>query len=249
MTGKRSRWPAEVPARSRIVPARSVPGLRITCIVHSSLLIQVAGVNLLVDPVWSKRASPFSFIGPKRHNPPAIQFSDLPPIHVVLVTHNHYDHMDVAALKRLWESHHPRFLLALGNDKILRAILGDVEAITGDWWDSFQLSEQIRATVVPSYHWSSRGVRDHRMALWGGFSLDTPRGSIYCAGDTAYGDGAIFQEIARRCSPRRSQLYLSVPTTPDGSCELNMRIPQSRYRSQRPVEPGTYSACTGARLR
>ena len=115
------------------------------------------------------------------------------------MTHNHYDHMDLSTLKQLWETHRPRLLMPLGNDTILRAGMKGVPVTVGDWWDSFDLSGQIRATVVPSYHWSSRGLRDHRMALWGGFFLETPRGSIYCAGDTAYGDGAIFSEIGRRC--------------------------------------------------
>lgn len=199
VAGRRSRWPSLVAARSGIVPDRSVPGLRITCIGHSSMLIQASGMNLLVDPVWSERASPFRFVGPRRHNVPAIALRDLPPIHAVLVTHNHYDHMDLSTLKQLWETHRPRLLMPLGNDTILRAGMRDVPVTVGDWWDKFELSWQIRVTVVPAYHWSSRGVRDHRMALWGGFFLDTPQGSIYCAGDTAYGDGAIFSEIGRRC--------------------------------------------------
>ena len=195
----RSRWPSEVAAGSGIAPDRSVPGLRITCIGHSSLLIQAAGMNLLIDPVWSERASPFRFVGPRRHNPPAVALRDLPPIHAVLVTHNHYDHMDLSTLKQLWETHRPRLLMPLGNDAILRAGIKDISVTVGDWWDSFDLARQIRATVLPSYHWSSRGLRDHRMALWGGFFLETPRGSIYCAGDTAYGDGAIFSDVGRRC--------------------------------------------------
>lgn len=89
LAGSRSRWPSSVAARSGIVPAASIPGLRITCTGNSSLLIQVAGTNLLVDPVWSERASPFRFAGPRRHNAPAVALRDLPPIHAVLVTHNH----------------------------------------------------------------------------------------------------------------------------------------------------------------
>lgn len=87
--------------------------------------------------------------------------------------------------------------MPLGNDTILQPSMRDVQVTVGDWWDRFDLAGQIRATVVPSYHWSSRGIRDHHMALWGGFFLDTPEGSIYCAGDTAYGDGVIFSEIGR----------------------------------------------------
>ena len=197
--GTRVPWPSVVPAPSGLRPELSVPGLTITCIGHASLLIQVSGTNLLVDPVWSERASPLRWIGPRRHNPPAIAIRDLPPIHAVLVTHNHYDHMDAAALKVLWAAHRPLVVTPLGNDSILRAAIKEIEVTTGDWWDRFDLFGGVQATIVPSYHWSSRSLRDHRMALWGGFFLHTSRGSIYCAGDTAYQDGVIFEEISQRC--------------------------------------------------
>ena len=207
MGGKRARWPAVVPARSGLRPDSSVAGLRITCIGHSSLLIQVAGVNLLVDPVWAERASPTRWAGPKRHNPPAVALDDLPPIHAVLISHNHYDHMDTAVLQALWARHRPLMLTPLGNDAVLRAVGKEIEVATGDWWDEFGLPGGLRASIVPAYHWSSRGLRDRRMALWGGFYLETPQGSIYCAGDTAYRDGAIFAEIRRRCgAPRVAML-------------------------------------------
>lgn len=154
---------------------------------------------MLVDPVWSVRASPFRLLGPRRHNPPAVAIRDLPPIHAVLVTHNHYDHMDLSTLQALWAAHRPTIVTPLGNETILRAAIRGIEVATGDWWDTFEVSGAVRATIVPSYHWSSRSIRDRRMALWGGFFLHTPQGSIYCAGDTAYRDGAIFQEIGRRC--------------------------------------------------
>ena len=207
MGGKRARWPAVVPARSGLRPDSSVAGLRITCIGHSSLLIQVAGVNLLVDPVWAERASPTRWAGPKRHNPPAVALDDLPPIHAVLISHNHYDHMDTAVLQTLWAKDRPLMLTPLGNDAVLRAAGREIEVVTGDWWDEFGLPGGLRASIVPAYHWSSRGLRDRRMALWGGFYLETPQGSIYCAGDTAYRDGAIFAEIRRRCgAPRVAML-------------------------------------------
>lgn len=152
-----------------IVPKCSIAGLRITCIGHSSLLIQAAGTNLLIDPVWSERPSPFRFAGPRRHNAPAAALRDLPPIHAILVSHNHYDHMDLSTLKHLWETHRLRLLMPLGNDTILRASLKDVPVTVGDWWDNFELPGQICATVLPSHHWSSRGLRDQRMALKGGF--------------------------------------------------------------------------------
>jgi L-ascorbate metabolism protein UlaG (beta-lactamase superfamily) len=197
----RTPWPKVVPARTGLRPSAQVEGLCVTAIGHASLLIQVAGCNIVMDPVWSERASPFQRFGPFRHNPPAIAFADLPPVHQVLVTHNHYDHLDVQTIQRLWDDHRCPILSPLGNDRVIHKSAPQVEVKTGDWWESFSLPNDIRATIVPSYHWSSRGLGDRRMALWGGFVLESPVGVIYCAGDTAYRDGKIFHEVRRRFGP------------------------------------------------
>lgn len=196
--GKRAKWPAVVPGRSGIKPDDRVEGLRVTAIGHASLLIQVAGMNILVDPVWAERTSPLRRIGPKRHNPPAVALDDLPPIDAVLVSHNHYDHMDTATLGRLWERHHPVVVSPLGNDAVIRKDSPAVAVKTGDWWESFPLSDRVSATIVPAYHWSARNLGDRRQALWGGFVLTSPEGLIYFAGDTGYQDGKIFAEIRAR---------------------------------------------------
>ena len=196
--GRRSPWPATVQVKDGVRPPARVDGLQITHIGHASFLIQVNGLNLLVDPVWSERASPSTWIGPRRHNPPAVALGDLPPIHAILVTHNHYDHLDTATLRRIHEAHRPLIYAPLGNDAIIRRGSAEMQVETGDWWSSFTLPQDIRINIVPSYHWSARGTRDRRMALWGGFVLETPAGVIYCAGDTAYRDGAVFKEIGKR---------------------------------------------------
>jgi L-ascorbate metabolism protein UlaG (beta-lactamase superfamily) len=201
LKGKRVPWPRMVPARSGVQPSASTENLRLTFIGHASLLIQVARINLLIDPVWAERASPFTWIGPRRRNPPAVALEALPPINAVLITHNHYDHLDIATIKKLWSVHRPFVLAPLGNDAIIHAVDPDVEVRTGDWWDGVPLSTAVRVTIVPAYHWSSRKLADRRMALWGGFILETPVGVVYCAGDTAYRDGAIFAEIGRRFGP------------------------------------------------
>ncbi len=201
--GKQSRWPPSIPARSGLKPDPRVDGLRITAIGHSSMLIQAATLNILVDPVWSVRTSPFSSIGPLRHNPPSVAFDDLPRIHAVLVTHNHYDHMDTNTLARLWQAHKPTVISPLGNDAVIRKSAPDVLVQTGDWWQTFNLSDQMRVTIVPAYHWSARNLGDRRLALWGGFILETPDGIIYSAGDTGYQDGKIFPEIRERCGAPR----------------------------------------------
>lgn len=197
--GKHAKWPASVPATSGLKPDPQVDSLRITHIGHASLLMQTAGINILVDPVWSHRVSPFKNFGPYRRNPPAVALADLPPIHAVLVTHNHYDHMDTATIAALHAQHKPLILSPLGNDAVIHRDAPHVPVQTGDWWQSIPLSPAVRATIVPAYHWSARKFADRRQALWCGFVLDTPSGRVYCAGDTAYQDGKVFSEIRNRC--------------------------------------------------
>lgn len=206
--GRHAKWPKSVPATSGLKPAARVDGLCIACIGHASLLIQTVGINIIVDPVWSDRASPFKPFGPSRRNPPAVALSDLPPIHAVLITHNHYDHMDTATIAAIHEQHKPLIICPLGNDTVIHKDASQVPVQTGDWWQSFPLSNDVRVTIVPAYHWSARKLGDRRQALWCGFVLDTPAGRIYCAGDTAYQDGKIFAEIRNRCG---SPLVAIVP--------------------------------------
>jgi L-ascorbate metabolism protein UlaG (beta-lactamase superfamily) len=190
-------WPRSVPVTPAKPNAR-VDGIRVTMVGHASLLIQVAGLNILTDPVWSERASPVSFAGPKRVTAPGIAFDDLPPIDVVLISHCHYDHFDVATLRRLQAAHAPQFVLPLGNDTILRAAVPEATCVVGDWWDRLSIREDITTTITPAYHWANRWPSDVRMALWAGHWLDTPAGAIWFAGDTAYGNGAIFGQIRER---------------------------------------------------
>ncbi|SNR78313.1 MBL fold metallo-hydrolase [Puniceibacterium sediminis] len=165
---------------------------------HASVLIQVAGLNLLTDPVWSDRASPLSFVGPKRVTAPGIDFDHLPPIDAVLLSHNHYDHLDIATLRRLQAVHRPLMVMPLGTDATVRKSLRDARIATGDWHDRITLSTGVSVSLTPANHWSSRGLGDRRMALWCGFWIDCPRGQIWYAGDTGYGDGAVFRDIRDR---------------------------------------------------
>ena len=114
-------WPRSVPVH-QTVPDASVPGLRVTVVGHASVLIQADGLNVLTDPIWSARASPISFAGPRRVWAPGIAFEALPKIDVVLISHNHYDHLDLATLRRLHVGHNPLIVTPLGNDVILRQI-------------------------------------------------------------------------------------------------------------------------------
>ena len=153
--------------------------------------------------MWSKRASPFRFVGPKRVNDPGIAFADLPPIDVVLVTHGHYDHLDVATLSRLAAAHRPRVITPLGNDTIMRNHDPAIAAEGRDWGERVVVGSGVAVTLVPARHWSARNLSDRNMSLWASFVIETPGGRIYFVGDSAYGDGRHFREARQRYGPLR----------------------------------------------
>ena len=182
------RWETWVDRPPGPPPPLRVDGtaLQATPINHSTVLIQTAGLNILTDPIWSHRASPFSFIGPDRHVPPGIRFEDLPPIDAVLISHSHYDHMDLPTLKRLWERDQPRIFVGLGNRGTLEAA-GIGGAVETDWWQSHVLAPGVRVHGVPAQHWTSRGLFDRNRTLWLGYVVETPGGDVFFAGDTGFG--------------------------------------------------------------
>ena len=201
---KRSPWKrrqvhATTKPASRIVGAR----LTVTFINHSTLLIQTEGKNILTDPVWSKRASPFSFIGPSRFQDPGVDFEDLPEIDLVLISHNHYDHMDLATLRRVEEKWHPPILVGLGNAPYLTS-KGLTNVIEMDWWDEHVVDPALRVVAAPGQHFSSRALSDRDNTLWCGFFIETPHGDIYFAGDTGY--GAFVHRIREKYSQFRLAL-------------------------------------------
>jgi L-ascorbate metabolism protein UlaG (beta-lactamase superfamily) len=207
ISGGREAWPSVYPSPFADKPPDRVGGLRVALVGHASLLVQVAGQNILVDPVWSDRASPFRHVGPRRANPPGIAFDDLPPIDTVLVTHGHYDHLDGETLERLWARFRPRMVAPLGNDAIIRSYADEIRVDTLDWGQSLGIGGGVAAHLEPANHWSARGVNDRRMALWGAFVLTSPAGLVYLAGDTGYGDGETFRGVrARFGAPRLAVL-------------------------------------------
>ncbi len=176
--------------------AHEKENIRITFINHSTFLIQVDGVNILTDPIYSKRASPFDWAGPKRMRLPGIRFEDLPRIDLVLISHNHYDHLDIQTLRTLFGGHHPQFITPLG----VKALL-DNEKIAGatdlDWWQQHAGKNGVTITCVPAQHFSGRGLLDRDATLWCGYTIKTSKGVIYFAGDTGYNQ-SIFTQIGEK---------------------------------------------------
>ncbi len=202
---QRHVWPEWVPSPHADIPPPRVNGgtVRLSFIGHASWLIQAAGLNVLVDPVWSMRVSPFSWAGPKRRNHPGIAFADLPDIDAVLVSHGHYDHLDIPTLSRLARNHSPRVITPLGNDLTMRQADDAIRAEAFDWHDRVELGEGLSVTLVPTRHWTARGLFDRNRALWASFVLQTPAGKIYVVCDSGYGEGRHFRRVAEAHAPLR----------------------------------------------
>jgi len=217
-------WPEvkDIPPGPR--PVARVPKgvISVTPVGHATFLIQMDDLNILIDPIWSDRCSPVSWAGPKRHSPPGIRFEDLPPIDVVLVSHNHYDHLDLPTLERLAEKGTPRSIVPLGNLKLVQgAGIPTVDEL--DWWQSVRVSPDVTITLVPAQHFSMRTLSDRNQTLWGGFVISGYSGNVFYSGDTGYGPH--FQEIARRFSPIRVALLPIAPFRPQ---KMNDTTPAHR---------------------
>lgn len=192
----RAQWPETLAVAPTRPPAR-VQGaqMRVTWIGHSTVLVQTQDLNILTDPIWSDYASPLPPLGPKRHRAPGVRFDDLPKIDLVLVSHNHYDHMDLSTLRRLWDRDRPVILTSLSNDAIMKK--WGIEAVVRDWGQSVVVRPGINAFVDRVHHWSSRFAKDRNRALWSGFTVTLPGGNLFFAGDTGLGDGRWPYEAAR----------------------------------------------------
>jgi len=199
LTRKRAPWPDWVDIKQGPKPVSKFgDGLKVTFINQATMLIQTHWLNILTDPMYSDRCFPFQSWGPKRVHDPGIKYEDLPKIDVVLISHNHYDHLDVTTLKRLQKSFKPVFYVGLGGKAYLEKLgLTNIKEL--DWWDEEAINHEVSTTFVPAQHFNRRGFFDYNTSLWGGFVIETPSGSLYFAGDTGY--GGHFKTIAKRKGP------------------------------------------------
>jgi N-acyl-phosphatidylethanolamine-hydrolysing phospholipase D len=179
-------------------PRAPVEDCTITWVGHSSFLLQVGGLNVLTDPVWSDRCAPVQWAGPKRHAAPGIPFDALPPIDVVLQSHDHYDHFDNWSVRAIARAHPAaHWFTPLGVDRRLRA--RGVRHVTAlDWWDRHE-GAPCDVTCVPAQHFSGRTPFDRNATPWGGFVLRVAQRTLYFVGDTGWHEG--FSEIGERCGP------------------------------------------------
>lgn len=183
----RPQWPKNIEntAIPNIKKDLDKDDMSITFVNHATFLIQFSNFNILTDPVWSKRTSPISFIGPKRIRKPGVDFSDLPQIDVVLISHNHYDHLDKKTLRKLNERFSPKFIVPLGDKKLLQSI-GIKDVIEMDWWENIQINPNTVISFTPAQHSSGRGLFDRDKSLWGSYFVKNENHSIYFGGDAGY---------------------------------------------------------------
>jgi L-ascorbate metabolism protein UlaG (beta-lactamase superfamily) len=194
----RGAWPDSDAILGPAPPARVGGGsVRVTMVNHATVLLQMDSLNILTDPVWSKKVGFEGEIGVRRHRPPGIPFDSLPRIDVILISHDHYDHMDLPSLLRLQRRYHPRIITGLGNPGYL-ASQGVQGAEQLDWWQSVKIGAAVRVTAVPARHWSGRSLTDRYERLWEGFVIEGARDTIYFAGDTGW--GRMYGELHARWS-------------------------------------------------
>ena len=179
-------------------PQAGAAEIAITWVGHSTFLIQAGGLNILTDPVWSERCSPVQWAGPSRHVPPGVAFDELPPIHLVLQSHDHYDHLDDLSVRAIAKRHPAaRWVTSLGVGQHLRARgVGRIAEL--DWWEQHD-DDALNVTCVPAQHFSGRSPFDRNRTLWAGFVLRVAGRCIYFVGDTGWHDD--FAMIGQRCGP------------------------------------------------
>jgi L-ascorbate metabolism protein UlaG (beta-lactamase superfamily) len=186
-TSKFEEWPASVENSPALDLDRKLAPdeVAITFVNHATVLVQTRGFSFLTDPVWSERVSPLTWVGPKRHRPPGVPFDRLPKIDFVVISHSHYDHMDVSTLKNLDDAFGSRFLVPLGNKAFLES-KGIANVVELDWWQSLELNPRLKISLAPAEHFSGRSPFDRNETLWGSYVVSFDGHAVFFGGDTAY---------------------------------------------------------------
>ena len=194
-TRDRGEWPDRVEV-APTTPPRRVADMRVTFVNHATVLVQAAGLNVLLDPMWSDRASPVDWAGPKRRHAPGVGFDDLPPIDIVCVTHSHYDHMDAHTLGRLHDAYAPCVVAPVGNEVPLGYEVPGLRLSVLDWGGTLDCGAA-SVTALPCRHWSQRYGSDRDLGLWASFLVRTTAGSVLLTGDTGFDAGRPYAAAAR----------------------------------------------------
>lgn len=200
LTSRPARWPRSIENTHpvRLPDALAGDEVAATFVGHATILLQLRGANLLTDPIWSARAGPFGRLGPRRVRPAALALDALPALRAVLVSHNHYDHLDLPTLRALDRAQRPLFVTSLGNERWLkRRGLRDVVEL--DWWQTHLMGDGLSITFVPAQHSAARGLTDRHRTLWGGFVVERKGVKVYFAADSGWFDG--FRTIGERLGP------------------------------------------------
>jgi len=191
-----TRWPKSITTPPQPRPALDADAIRATWINHATFLIETPQGNFLTDPDFSSHCGPFGRIGPKRVHPPGISLHELPDIHFVLLSHDHYDHCDLPSLRLLAQAHKPIAITPLGNRDLL-ARSGFARIVELDWWQNHTPTPNLQIVVTPAQHWSNRLSGRRFSRLWGGFFLKVGDFRLHFVGDTGY-HRTLFTEIGRR---------------------------------------------------
>ena len=197
---ERADWPEHVENQGvpRLNDKLGPDDISITFVGHATFLIQFPGLNILTDPVWSERVSPLSWIGPKRVREPGVRLEELPKIDWIIISHNHYDALDIETLEKLNELFEPKVIVPVG-DKVLVESIGIKNIYELDWWENIEINPETRITFTPTQHASARGLFDRNKSLWGSYFIQDSERSIYFGGDAGY--STHFSEINKRLGP------------------------------------------------